>query len=70
VNYLRLARHRKYDVVLTISNEVSTDPGIHPVVVPAGLLEKVTLVHLSWSEVMHEIRMLLSHHPFTDPLPM
>jgi len=28
------------------------------------------LVHLSWSEVMHEIRMLLAHHPFTDPLPM
>ena len=55
---------------MTISNEVSTDPGIHPVTVPAGLLEKVTLVHLSWSEVMHEIRMLLSHHPFTDPLPM
>ena len=69
-NYLRLARRRKYDVVVTISNEVSTDPGIHPVTVPAGLLEKVTLVHLSWSEVMHEIRMLLSHHPFTDPLPM
>jgi len=35
-----------------------------------GLLTNVALVHLSWSEVMHEIRMLLAHHPFTDPLPM
>ena len=34
------------------------------------MLEKVALVHLSWSEVMHEVRMLLAHHPFTDPLPM
>ena len=69
-NYLRLAKRRKFDVVLTISNEVSTDPGLHPVQVPAGLLTSVALVHLSWSEVMHEIRMLLAHHPFTDPLPM
>jgi hypothetical protein len=69
-NYLRLAKRRKFDVVLTISNEVSTDPGLHPVQVSAGLLTTVALVHLSWSEVMHEIRMLLAHHPFTDPLPM
>ena len=69
-NYLRLAKRRKFDVVLTISNEVSTDPGLHPVPVSAGLLAAVALIHLSWSEVMHEIRMLLAHHPFTDPLPM
>jgi stress response protein SCP2 len=69
-SYLRVAKRRKYDVVLTISNEVSTDPGIHPVPVAVGLTTAVALVHLSWSEVMHEIRMLLAHHPFTDPLSM
>jgi stress response protein SCP2 len=69
-NYLRLAKRRKFDVVLTVSNEISTDPGLHPVQIAGGLLNNVSLVHLSWSEVMHEIRMLLAHHPFIDPLPM
>ena len=68
--YLRLAKRRKFDAVLTISNEVSTDPGIHPVWVPANLTTSVALIHLSWSEVMHEIRMLVAHHPFTDPLSL
>ena len=68
--YLRLAKRRKFDAVLTISNEVSTDPGIHPVWVPANLTTSVALVHLSWSEVMHEIKMLLAHRAFTDPLSM
>lgn len=69
-SYLRVAKRRKYDVVLTISNELSTDPGIHPVQIAPNLTTAVELVHLSWSEVMHEIRMLLAHHPFTDPLAM
>lgn len=69
-NYLRLAKRRKFDVVITISNQVSTDPGLHPVEVASGLVSSVAMVHVSWSEVMHEIRMLLAHHPFTDPLQM
>ena len=69
-SYLRLARRRKFDVVLTISNEVSTDPDIHPIELPDHITKNVVLVHLSWSEVMHEIRMLLSHHQFTEILPM
>ena len=69
-SYLRLAKRRKFDVVLTISNEVSTDPDVHPIDLSAQLTKSVLLVHLSWSEVMHEIRMLLSHHQFTEVLPM
>lgn len=69
-SYLRVAKRRKYDVVLTISNEVSTDPGLHPVAVSAQLTAAVALIHLSWSEIMHEIRMLLAHHPFSEPMPL
>ena len=68
--YLRLAKRRKYDAVITISNQISTEPDVHPVEIAAKASLAVGLVHISWSEVMHEIRMLLSHHRFTDPLPM
>lgn len=68
--YLRLAKRRKYDAVITISNQISTEPDVHPVEIAAKASLGVGLVHISWSEVMHEIRMLLSHHRFTDPLPM
>jgi len=68
--YLRLAKRRKFDTVLSISNQVSTDPGVHPVELPAKSFAIVGLVHISWSEVMHEVRMLMAHHRFTDPLPL
>lgn len=68
--YLRLAKRRKYDTVLTVSNQVSTDPDLHPVELPARANNAVGLVHISWSEIMHEVRMLLAHHRFTEPLPL
>ncbi|MBM9466507.1 TerD family protein [Nakamurella leprariae] len=67
-SYLRLARRQKFDTVLTISNQVSTDHDRHPVEVAENLLKNVRLIHISWSEVMHEIRMLVEHHAFTDQL--
>ncbi|MBM9476199.1 TerD family protein [Nakamurella flavida] len=69
-SYLRVARREKFDVLLTVSNEVTSDPDTHPVLVPPKFTESVRLVHLSWSEVMHELRMLLAHHRFTEQLPM
>jgi hypothetical protein len=69
-SYVRLARRRGFDVVMTISNEISPDPDRHPVDLPTHAMKGVVLVHISWAEVMHEIRMLLSHHRFSDPLPM
>lgn len=68
--YLRLAKRRKYDAVLTISNQISTEPDLHPVDLPARANNSAALVHVSWSEIMHEVRMLLAHHRFTDPLPL
>jgi len=68
--YLRLAKRRKYDAVLTISNQISTDPDVHPVELPARATNAVALFHISWSEIMHEIKMLLAHHRFADPVPL
>ncbi|MFC9438615.1 TerD family protein [Nocardia sp. NPDC057030] len=67
-NYLDVARRKKYDVVVSLSNDVPAGPGELPVEVDRRKLAKVALRHLSWSEVAHEARMLLSHGGIEEDL--
>lgn len=60
-SYLDVARKKKYDAVVSLSNDVPASPGELPVEVDRRKLAKVALRHLSWAEVAHEARMLLSH---------
>lgn len=66
--YLAVAKRKGFDAVITISNDVSIDPAVLPVEFTARAMGKVKLVHLSWAEIMHELRMLLAHHDLADPL--
>lgn len=67
-SYLDIARRKKYDVVVSLSNDIPAGPGELPVQVDRRKLTKVALRHLSWAEVAHEARMLLSHGGIDDPL--
>ncbi|BDT91946.1 stress response protein, TerZ- and CABP1 [Nocardia sputorum] len=67
-SYLEVARRNKYDAVVSLSNDVPAGPGELPVQVDRRKLAKVALRHLSWAEVMHEARMLLSHGGIDDDL--
>ncbi|GGK44138.1 TerD family protein [Nocardia camponoti] len=67
-SYLDVARRRKYDVVVSLSNDIPAGPGELPVQVDRRKLTKVALRHLSWAEVAHEARMLLAHSDLDDPL--
>ncbi|WP_278263687.1 TerD family protein [Nocardia sp. AG03] len=67
-SYLDIARRKKYDVVVSLSNDIPAGPGELPVQVDRRKLTKVALRHLSWAEVAHEARMLLSHGGIEDPL--
>jgi hypothetical protein len=69
-NYLQVAGKHKYEVVLSLSNDIPASTGELPVQVNKNLLKKVALRHISWSEVIHEARMLLSHGELADPLQM
>lgn len=60
-NYLDVARKKKYDVVVSLSNDIPASAGELPVEVDRRKLTKVSLRHVSWAEVAHEARMLLSH---------
>lgn len=60
-NYLDIAKKNKYDVVISLSNDLPAGAGELPVEVDKRKLTKVALRHLSWAEIIHEARMVLSH---------
>jgi hypothetical protein len=65
--YLDIAREQGFDAVLTISNELPAIPGVHPTAVDGRKTRKVSLHHLSWTEI-HTIAVVQeAHHGVADP---
>lgn len=52
--YVDIAREQGFDAVITISHQVATTPGVHPVAISKAKLKKVSLHHLSWSRIHTE----------------
>lgn len=66
-NYLDIAREQGFNAVITISHEVATTPGVHPVTVDKRKLKKVDLFHLSWSRIHTEALIEQTNHMVSDP---
>jgi stress response protein SCP2 len=66
--YLDLARQQGYDAVITLSNDLVPVGGVHPIAVDGRKLRKVALHHISWSEVLHEAQMQVTHRGLDDRL--
>lgn len=66
--YLDLARQQEYDAVITLSNDLVPVGGLHPITVDGRKLRKVALHHISWSEVLHEAQMQVTHRGVEDRL--
>ena len=66
-SYLDIAREQGFDAVITISHEVATTPGVHPVAVDKRKLKKVDLFHLSWSRIHTEALIEQTNKTVTDP---
>lgn len=67
-SYLDAARDNGYDAVVTVSNEIAPGTGEHPVVVDQRKVRSVALFHLSWAEILHEARMVLTHRGVADSM--
>lgn len=65
--YLKLARALELDGVITISNQVSSTGGSHPVEVSGHLLRSVKLHHWSWSSIITEAVIVAKHKGVSDP---
>jgi hypothetical protein len=66
--YIDIAREQNFDAVVTISNQIPTTPGVHPVNVEKKKLRKVTLHHLSWSKIHTEALIERLNQTVTDPV--
>jgi hypothetical protein len=66
-HYLDIAREQCFDAVITISHEVATTPGVHPVAVDKRKLKRVDLYHLSWSRIHTEALLEQTNQSVSDP---
>ena len=66
-DYLDVAREQGFDVVLTISNQLVTAPGQHPTSVDKKKLRKVSMQHLSWSQIHTEAVIERVNHSVANP---
>lgn len=66
-SYLDLAREQGFDAVLTISNQLAGAPGEHPLAVDKRKLKRVSLHHLSWSQIRTEAEVEQINKAVSDP---
>jgi hypothetical protein len=66
-SYLDAARLNEFDAVITISNQIATSAGVHPVDVDRRKTKKVDLQHLSWAEVLSLAVTQRVHRGVSDP---
>ena len=66
--YWELAREHDHDCVITISNEISPAPGVHPTVgLKVRSNSRVPVHHFSWTRILSEAVMQKVHHGVDDP---
>lgn len=66
-DYLDVAREKGFNAVVTISNQLVTIPGEHPTRVDKKKLKKVSLQHLSWSQIHTEAVIERVNRSVADP---
>lgn len=66
-NYLDIAREQAFDALITISNEIPPSAGQHPTAVDKRKLRKVSMHHLSWSQILAEAVVQKEHRGVADP---
>jgi hypothetical protein len=64
--YLEIAREQGFESVVTVSNEIPAIAGQHPTKVDKRKLRKVSLHHLSWTQVLSEAVMQKDHRGVAD----
>lgn len=65
--YLDIAASKKYDAVLTISNQLTSQPSDHPLQLGAKRTKKIALLHLSWEQIRTDIALLQRNQRVAEP---
>ena len=65
--YLDVCKSEKFDALISISNQFSPMPGVHPVEVDRRKVQSVDLYHLSWNAVLTVAVLQHEHRGVSDP---
>jgi len=66
-DYLDIAKDRNFDAVVTVSQQLTVTPGVHPVSIDGRKTRKVQLHHISWSRIHTEALIEQVNHAVSDP---
>jgi|SaaInlStandDraft_2_1057019.scaffolds.fasta_scaffold63379_1 hypothetical protein len=67
-NYLSIARSNRFDCLITISNEISPAPGLHPTNgVKVRKNSSVQVLHLSWAKILAVATKIKNEQKVGDP---
>lgn len=66
-NYVDVAREQGFDALITISNEISPSPAVHPTPLDKRKLRSVSLHHWSWADVLAKAVLQKEHRGVSDP---
>jgi hypothetical protein len=66
-SYLDVARDQRFDSVITISNQISPAPDVHPTRVDRRKVRRVPMHHWSWSQVLAAAVVQKEHRGVADP---
>lgn len=64
--YRQLAREHKINGLLTISNQLTSSPTLHPLSKELRKLPSVELIHWSWMEIVTKIDLLIGRNTVSD----
>ena len=65
-SYVRICKEKKLDGVITISNQYSSSPTVHPLEEVRKLKIKVPVFHWSWMSVLTTIDLMISNQSIAD----
>ena len=65
-SYMRICKEHKLDGVVTISNQYSSSPDIHPIEEVRKIKLKVPVLHWSWMSILTTTDLLLSNEEIVD----
>ena len=65
-SYVRICKEKKLDGVITISNQYSSSPTVHPLEEVRRLKIKVPVFHWSWMSILTTIDLMISNHGIAD----
>ena len=69
-NYIKICKEHDMDGIITISNQYTSRPDIHPIEAVRKIKGKVPVYHWSWMSVLTNVNLLVNNQEISDNVQM